>query len=300
MACGSEDHDTFRIRCLAEFPKNDASAVIPLAWVEAAVERWKAHDREQREGTAIETHTNGHTPDHPANTHSTTDIFAAISDESRSMAEDSGDDVSEDERVSVVGADIASEGVDKTVFALRGGKNGRRVLALRKFNEPDTMKTAARLTALIRKHDCVVNVDVIGIGTGVYNRLRDDDHDDIRALVRAFNAAEGTDEYDSSGEWQFINVRAAAWWHMRELLDPSRPGGSDIELPPDPFLIADLTTPTWTVAGQKYKVESKADIAKRLGRSTDEGDAVVMAFYPLRTETNAAPVNITRKSPYRI
>ncbi len=65
---------------------------------------------------------------------------------------------------------------------------------------------------------------------------------------------------------------------MRELLNPEN--GSLIALPPIPELIGDLTTPKWAeVAGGKIKVESKEDIKKRNdGRSTDYGDAVVMAF----------------------
>jgi len=31
-------------------------------------------------------------------------------------------------------------------------------------------------------------------------------------------------------------------------------------------------------SGGKIKVESKEDVRKRLGRSTDDGDAVIMAF----------------------
>jgi hypothetical protein len=41
-----------------------------------------------------------------------------------------------------------------------------------------------------------------------------------------------------------------------------------------------LTAPHWRVmSGGHIQVESKDDIRKRLGRSTDYGDAVVMAFY---------------------
>lgn len=33
------------------------------------------------------------------------------------------------------------------------------------------------------------------------------------------------------------------------------------------------------MSGGKIQIESKDDIHKRIGRSTDDGDAVVMAFY---------------------
>lgn len=51
-------------------------------------------------------------------------------------------------------------------------------------------------------------------------------------------------------------------------------------LPDDELLKADLTVPHWKVlSGGKIQLESKDDIKKRLGRSTDTGDAVVMAFW---------------------
>jgi hypothetical protein len=69
---------------------------------------------------------------------------------------------------------------------------------------------------------------------------------------------------------------------MRELLDPAF--GSTVALPPDDLLTGDLTAPRRgkMTSGGKLTVESKLDIRKRLGRSTDDGDAVVMAFFPQR------------------
>ncbi|MGW9410285.1 MULTISPECIES: hypothetical protein [Streptomyces] len=66
---------------------------------------------------------------------------------------------------------------------------------------------------------------------------------------------------------------------MRELLDPAYE--SEVMLPPDDELLADLTAPTWdTTTGvpPKIRVETKEDLVKRMGRSPDKGDAVVMAF----------------------
>ena len=52
-------------------------------------------------------------------------------------------------------------------------------------------------------------------------------------------------------------------------------------LPVDDLLIGDLTAPHWRVtSGGKIQIESKEEIAKRLHRPTDAGDAVVQAFAP--------------------
>ena len=64
---------------------------------------------------------------------------------------------------------------------------------------------------------------------------------------------------------------------MREALNPV--DGEDLALPPDRELRADLCAPRWKVAARGVQIESKEDIHKRIGRSTDCGDAVVLARY---------------------
>ena len=137
------------------------------------------------------------------------------------------------------------------------------------------MATTGRIKVLLDRFRKPAVIDVIGIGAGVVDRLREMGYDD---LVVPFNAAERTDFKDQSGLLGMVNKRAAVWWHMRELLDPS--SGHAVALPPDDELIGDLTAPrSRPVSGGKIMVESKGDIRVRLGRSTDAGDAVVMAFW---------------------
>jgi hypothetical protein len=65
---------------------------------------------------------------------------------------------------------------------------------------------------------------------------------------------------------------------MRELLDPVR--GSTLMLPDDDRLIGELAAPKWTVHnGSVIVVESRDEIRKRLGRSTDRADAVISAYF---------------------
>lgn len=170
-----------------------------------------------------------------------------------------------------VGADIARSGEDKTVFAMR---YENVVTELRKTTKEDLMQTAGRLKGILDAHGGKAFIDVIGIGAGVVDRLRELKYSD----VIPFNASEHTDYMDSSGELGFINCRSASWWHMRELLDPAN--GHNIALPPDDELTGDLVSPHWKVtSGGKIQVEAKEDIKERIGRSTDCGDAVVMAFF---------------------
>ena len=168
-----------------------------------------------------------------------------------------------------VGVDVARSGEDKTTMALRYGDIITRIEAHAK---EETMETTGRVVAILKAHGGKAIVDVIGIGAGVYDRLREQEYNAV-----PFNAAAGCNLTDQSGQWAFVNKRAAAWWGLRELLnDPD----SQVMLPPDDNLTGDLTAPTWkATSGGKIKVEAKEDIKKRIGRSTDYGDAVVQAFW---------------------
>jgi len=176
-----------------------------------------------------------------------------------------------------VGCDIARSGDDKTVLAPRFENV---ISELRRYAKADTMETTGRIAGIMNLYkNGFAMIDVIGIGAGVFDRLKESG---VNAI--AFNAAERTFLQDRSGELGFINCRAAGWWNLRELLQ-----NDEISLPPDDKLTGDLTAPHWrVVSGGKIQIESKDDIKKRLGRSTDDGDAVVMAFYPEKPKPREA------------
>ena len=58
----------------------------------------------------------------------------------------------------------------------------------------------------------------------------------------------------------------------------ARPG-DEVALPPDRRLAAQLAAPTWKPRGDKILIESKDDIRARLGSSTDDADAVILAWH---------------------
>lgn len=169
-----------------------------------------------------------------------------------------------------VGVDVARTGQDRSAAALR---HGSRIDRVDTWGGADTMDTVGRVYALTGDRVVAV-VDVIGIGAGVVDRRREQG-----LPTEPFNASERTDLVDSSGTLGFVNKRSAAWWGLRELLDPT--SGVDVELPDDDDLAAELIAPRWQVTSAgKVKVEGKDDIRKRLGRSTDLADAVIQAFWP--------------------
>jgi hypothetical protein len=174
----------------------------------------------------------------------------------------------------VLGVDVADTGEDESCISFR---EGVITYELRKFRSDDIMETTGKIKgAMTGRRGSLAIIDGIGIGAGVVSRLREQ-----KMPVRAFIASHSASGLkDKNGELGFLNLRAAAWWRMRELLDPSQPGGAHVMLPPREMLKADLTTPHWKVlSGGKIQIESKDDIRKRLGRSTDEGDAVVMSYW---------------------
>lgn len=176
----------------------------------------------------------------------------------------------------IVGVDVARTGADQTCIALRYGSY---IPALQRMRITDTMEVADKVASYMHEPGTTAVIDVIGIGSGVYDRLRRMKNEGlIVGTPIPFNASAGTTRQDMLGEFKFYNSRAAAWWRMRELLDPSR--GSVIALPDDEELIEELAAPKFDLyAAGRMKVESKDDIKRRIGRSTDSADAVIQAFW---------------------
>lgn len=215
------DSAIYANRVLGEFHSSDEDSVIPLAWLEAAIERWHVWDRAGRPS-----------PGGPLWT----------------------------------GVDVGRGG-DETVLAQRDGW----AVVLATNRKRDTMATVGLVQAVPGR----AIVDVIGVGAGVYDRLRE-----VHARPLAYAGSGKTTVRDRSGKFGFTNVRSAAYWNLRELLDPTY--DPVLALPPDDLMISDLTTPTWEVTTgipPKIKVETKEHVVERLGRSPDRGDAVAMSLW---------------------
>lgn len=181
------------------------------------------------------------------------------------------DAVAPTEELTVIGVDIARGGKDETVLALRHGNWVHDLIRVQGQETPDGGIVAELVTAH-HLGNAAINLDAVGIGASPYDILRQQGYP-----VNGINAAERSTVMDSSNQFGFINKRAEIWWRLRERLDPKT--GDDIVLPNDHALIADLTAPRYKHTTRGIQIESKADIQKRLGRSTDCGDALAFAFY---------------------
>lgn len=185
-----------------------------------------------------------------------------------------------------MGIDCSGGGTDPMVIARRhDGWYDRNVKIKAKTIPMDRSGSyCAGQVLSYRRDNALVVVDLGGgYGGPTYEHLKENNVD-----VKGYKGSEGTTRRDSTKKLSFPNKRSAAYWTFREALDPGQPGGSPIALPDDPLLIADLTAPTFEPTPNGIKIEAKKDVCDRLGRSTDDGDAVVMAWFEGARATTTA------------
>jgi len=173
-----------------------------------------------------------------------------------------------------LGCDIGRGG-DPSVLARR---HGMAIKSFDEMNERDVMSVTGLIHGILTAHPQVeAAIDVIGIGAGVVDRLRE--FKEFANRIFGFNSSESTSRRDESNEIGFVNERAATWWEMREMLQNDL-----IDLPPNNDLIGELTAPHYKqMSGGKIQVEAKEEIKKRLGRSTNYADAAIMSFWKKKT-----------------
>jgi hypothetical protein len=187
--------------------------------------------------------------------------------------------------LAAVGVDPSMGGQDKAALAPRYGppdpEKGATIGPL--VRKPGKeIREGADLVPLILAagggvKGVATNVDAIGIGKTVVDAAKLLSLSGVVPVIVS-NASHWRDL--RLPRMKFLNLRAAMMWRVRSLLDPEGgPPETRLALPPDQELKADLTAPLYAVAVGGLKVESKEDIHKRLGRSTDAGDAVALACW---------------------
>lgn len=171
-----------------------------------------------------------------------------------------------------MGVDVARGGRDFTVLAPRHGVWFDDLVRIKGQQTPDG-QTVAGQVVMHRRDGAVINIDVVGWGASPYDFLMENE-----VQCWAVNGAAASREKADENGLSFKNLRAQLWWRMREALNPKNK--TPIYLPDDSQLLSDLTAPLWKMTPGGIQIESKEDIIKRIGRSPDDGDAVVMALAP--------------------
>ena len=176
--------------------------------------------------------------------------------------------------MTAIGLDVAQGGDDYTVLAARHGGWYAPLVRKRGHDTRDGSAVAAAVVAL-RRDRCPVVVDVGGgWGGDTVARLKDNG-----IPVAGFNGANASLAKTRDGQLAFFNKpRRGVVAHARGAR--SRPGWRLrlSALPPDASVKADLAAPRWELTARGIKIEDKDEIRKRLGRSPDEGDAIVMCL----------------------
>lgn len=226
MARYGEESSIYRVRVLGEFPLSDDDAVMPLEWVEAAVDR----DVQPTLGKLI------------------------------------------------WGVDVARYGDDRTALAKRQGNT--LIEPVKSWGNVDTMTTAGRIVieyeTATRKPDLIL-VDVIGIGAGVADRLKEEG-----LPVRGINVAE-----TASQKRQYMRLRDELWFRGREWFESRA-----CRIPNQADLIGELTSVTFAPSSAgKIQVQSKEQMRRKQKQSPDLADAFLLTFATSRFEKKAkAPV----------
>jgi hypothetical protein len=173
-----------------------------------------------------------------------------------------------------MGVDVAQGGSDQTIIARRHDGWFAPLIAVPGKSTPDGGSVAG-LVVSHRRDSATVVVDMGGgYGGAAFEWLKAN-----QIEVKGYKGAEAGPGRTAEGQLKFANRRSRAYWRFREALYPGQLGGSPIALPAnDPELVADLTAPTFKVGPQGIQIEPKDQLIKRLGRSPDRGDAVVMAW----------------------
>jgi hypothetical protein len=183
--------------------------------------------------------------------------------------------------LTALGVDVARGGKDKTCLAPRRGTWFGHVECHDGKDTPNGPSVAALVITALGGSNAPVNIDIIGVGGSAYDSLTAVHGMQVNPMV----GSEKSEEHDRSGRLSFNNKRAEWYWRLREALDPDH--GLNIALPPDRELRVDLAAPRWRLTTRGIQIELKEEIAKRIGRSPDKGDAVVYSF---AKESNAMSI----------
>ncbi len=175
------------------------------------------------------------------------------------------------------GLDVARFGRDKTIYIFRQGGVVKRIESTEQM---DTMEVVGWVRKFLDQDIPDVHcTDVIGIGSGVHDRLLEVQIDTSWAEMDIIpvNVGEASSNKDAKGK--FFNLRAEIFWHLRDLFKPDKNGHSQISIPDDAELKKELKEIRYSYSSErKIKLEPKANMKKRLGFSPDKADALALAF----------------------
>lgn len=172
------------------------------------------------------------------------------------------------------GLDVARFGSDDSCL-IEGSGNGPEKVTV--VHGQDTMQVAGMGMAYLTARRGSLAVDVIGVGGGVVDRIREQRPP---GQLLAVNVGESPDRDPDL----LLNLRAQVWWDVRRALDPNTNDEpiSLARLDDQSYqrLRSELTAPTYRMTSSgKVQVESKDEMKARGLPSPDAADAFCLALY---------------------
>lgn len=169
------------------------------------------------------------------------------------------------------GLDVARFGDDSTCLAKRQGNH--QIAVCEEWWGKDTMQTVGLIKSewdktAEKQRPASINVDVIGIGAGVVDRLKE-----LNLPVYGVNVAEAA-AVNADKTKQYARLRDELWFAGRDWLL-----ALDCHLLDDEDLIGELTTPKYTILSNgQIKVEGKQELRSRGVKSPNRADAWLLTF----------------------
>jgi len=162
----------------------------------------------------------------------------------------------------VIGVDVSRFGDDESVICVR---KGLKVLEVARFQKMDTMSFAGKVADKVQEYKPTGTfIDVVGIGAGVVDRLRQLQVDGIFEVNAGLPA---------SKDKEYYNKRAEMWDDMRKWLKLG-------DIPKGDELKEQLIGPEYGFdAKNRLQLERKEDMKKRGLKSPDIGDALAHTFF---------------------
>lgn len=246
-------NDLFRVKVLGLAPRVSTDVLIPEDWIRAANERWEKHRRDQVQMPTV--------------------------------------------RHLRLGVDVSGMGTDTNCLCPRYGDWVDHFEVIESFGEAKHMEIAGKVVNRLRKdtnpfHGFYAKafIDTIGEGGGVYARLKELKAKDTKSEIwvpysvkfsaTAENPKTGMAITDKTESYEFMNMRAALYWAVRDWLNPEF--DSKAMLPPDDLLLQEGSSIVWRFRSDgSIQIESKDNIKKKLKRSPDRLDALANTFYPV-------------------
>ena len=179
-------------------------------------------------------------------------------------------DVKDDTSRRIAGLDVARFGSDATDIVIR---QGNVIKYMEEWRSKDTMWTASHVEQLYleNKFD-VIYVDVIGVGSGVVDRLKQ-----LGVPVVAVNVAEG-----SSSKKEYFRLRDEIWYRTKLFFEEQTCGVDQELVKKEDFeeLTDELCMVTYDFSkvNGSLKIEAKSDMKKRGVASPNRADALTYTF----------------------